>query len=78
MRGRLVAQWTALIWEAIFLFIFSQINVLGGAIACLIMFSLGVQMSEGTSYGEILFHPPPLPLAPCHVLRGMRGQLSNE
>lgn len=66
MRGRLIAQWTALIWEAVFLFVFSQITVLGGAIACLIMFSLGVQMSEGTSYGELLSrfpppHPSPLP-----------------
>lgn len=58
MRGRLIAQWTALVWEAIFLFVFTQMTVLGPAIVCLIMFSLGVQAAEGTSYGIVPYICP--------------------
>lgn len=58
MRGRFIAQWTALIWEAIFLFVFTQMTQLGAAIAVLILFSLGVQMAEGTSYGIVPYICP--------------------
>ncbi|CAM9297227.1 unnamed protein product [Ectocarpus sp. 6 AP-2014] len=47
MRGRFFAQWTALVWEGCFLFLFTYMNTLGAAIPILILFSVGVQMSEG-------------------------------
>ncbi|CAN0182216.1 unnamed protein product [Ectocarpus sp. 4 AP-2014] len=53
MRGRFFAQWTALVWEGCFLFLFTYMNTLGVAIPILILFSVGVQMSEGTSYGIV-------------------------
>ncbi|CAM9598190.1 unnamed protein product, partial [Ascophyllum nodosum] len=58
MRGRFIAQWTALIWEAIFLYIFTLMTELGAAIPVLILFSLGVQMAEGTSYGIVPYVVP--------------------
>ena len=58
MRGRFIAQWTALIWEAIFLYIFTLMTELGAAIPVLILFSLGVQMAEGTSYGIVPYVIP--------------------
>lgn len=58
MRGRLIAQWTALVWEAIFLFVFTQMTVLGPAIVTLILFSFGVQSAEGTSYGIVPYICP--------------------
>lgn len=58
MRGRFIAQWTALVWEAIFLLIFTFMFKLGPAIAMLICFSLGVQMAEGTSYGIVPYICP--------------------
>ena len=39
MRGRLHAQWSALVWEAIFLFFFTQIHTIGPAIVVLVLFS---------------------------------------
>lgn len=58
MRGRFIAQWTTLVWEAVFLFIFTHMTTLGAAIPMLIMFSLGVQMAEGSSYGIVPYICP--------------------
>ncbi|CAM9994075.1 unnamed protein product, partial [Scytosiphon promiscuus] len=58
MRGRLYAQWSALVWEGCFLFLFTYMNTLGAAIPVLLCFSLGVQMSEGTSYGIVPYIVP--------------------
>lgn len=58
MRGRLFAQWTALVWEGVFLFIFTLMNDLAVAIPMLLLFSLGVQMAEGTSYGIVPYVVP--------------------
>lgn len=58
MRGRFIAQWTALIWEGVFLYVFSLMEELGIAIVVLILFSLGVQMAEGTSYGIVPYIVP--------------------
>ncbi|CAM9960321.1 unnamed protein product, partial [Ectocarpus sp. 12 AP-2014] len=58
MRGRFFAQWTALVWEGCFLFLFTYMNTLGAAIPILILFSVGVQMSEGTSYGIVPYIVP--------------------
>ncbi|CAB1103516.1 unnamed protein product [Ectocarpus sp. CCAP 1310/34] len=58
MRGRFFAQWSALVWEGCFLFLFTYMNTLGAAIPILILFSVGVQMSEGTSYGIVPYIVP--------------------
>lgn len=58
MRGRLIAQWTSLVWEAVFLFIFTEMTVLGAALPMLILFSFGVQAAEGTSYGIVPYICP--------------------
>lgn len=58
MRGRLLAHWSALIWEAVFLYIFTLMEELGLAIFVLLLFSLGVQMAEGTSYGIVPYICP--------------------
>lgn len=58
MRGRFFAQWSALLWEGVFLFIFTFMNQLGAAIPVLILFSIGVQMAEGTSYGIVPYVVP--------------------
>lgn len=58
MRGRFFAQWTALLWEGCFLFLFTFMNTLGAAIPILILFSVGVQMAEGTSYGIVPYIVP--------------------
>lgn len=58
MRGRFFAQWSALVWEAIFLLVFTMIKSLAPAIVVLICFSLGVQMAEGTSYGIVPYICP--------------------
>ena len=58
MRGRFFAQWSSLLWEGCFLFLFTYMNTLGAAIPILILFSVGVQMSEGTSYGIVPYIVP--------------------
>ena len=58
MRGRYYAQWTALLWEGCFLFLFTYMTSLSAAIPVLLCFSLGVQMAEGTSYGIVPYVIP--------------------
>ena len=58
MRGRLLAQWSALLWETVFLFVFTQMNSLGPAIVVLILFSVGVQMAEGCTYDIVPYVCP--------------------
>eukprot|EP00904_Undaria_pinnatifida_P005580 jgi/Undpi1/2151/HiC_scaffold_12.g05537.m1 len=58
MRGRFYAQWSALIWEGVFLFVFTQMNDLAPAIVVLILFSIGVQMAEGCTYGIVPYICP--------------------
>ncbi|CAB1105125.1 unnamed protein product [Ectocarpus sp. CCAP 1310/34] len=58
MRGRFFAQWSALLWEGCFLFLFTYMNTLDAAIPILILFSVGVQMAEGTSYGIVPYIVP--------------------
>merc|ERR1719414_278893 len=57
-RGRIWAQFIALFFEAIFLFIFGFVDNTQPwytALAVVIFFSLFVQMAEGTSYGIVPF-----------------------
>mmetsp|Transcript_28802 Transcript_28802/g.82801 ORF Transcript_28802/g.82801 Transcript_28802/m.82801 type:complete len:548 (-) Transcript_28802:382-2025(-) len=57
-RGRIWAQFLALFFEGIFLFVFGMVNneqPWYAALAVLIFFSLFVQMAEGTSYGIVPF-----------------------
>ena len=58
MRGRLLAQWSTLLWETVFLFTFTQMNSIGPAIVILILFSTGVQMAEGCTYGIVPYICP--------------------
>ena len=55
-RGRIWAQFLALFFEGIFLFLFANVSndyQWYHALAALILFSLCVQMAEGTSYGMV-------------------------
>ena len=55
-RGRIWAQFLALFGEGIFLFVFANVSneyQWYHALAALILFSLCVQMAEGTSYGMV-------------------------
>merc|ERR1719502_2243048 len=55
-RGRIWAQFLALFGEGIFLFVFANVSneyEWYHALAALILFSLCVQMAEGTSYGMV-------------------------
>ena len=51
MRGRLWIQTFCLIGEGCFVLIFSQSKSLGGSICALVIFSLFVQMADGTCFG---------------------------
>jgi len=66
IRGRLAAQFIALLGEGIMLLIFSRIEELGAAIFMLLMFSVFVQASEGTTFS----------LTPFVVARAV-GQVSG-
>merc|ERR1719498_1901531 len=59
--GRLWAQFLSLFFEGVFLFIFGCVSndfQWYHALAALVMFSLCVQMAEGTSYGIVPFMKP--------------------
>lgn len=58
MRGRFLCQWLTLVWEGVFLLAFTYMTQLSGAIVCLILFSCGVQASEGTSFGIVPYICP--------------------
>lgn len=53
MRGRLYAQALMLAVEGILVIVFSRSSSLGGAIVVLVIFSLFVQASEGSTYGIV-------------------------
>jgi len=57
-RGRLGVQFGCLLYEGIMLFIFSRMDTIGGAIPMLIMFSVGVQASEGSTFGVVPYVKP--------------------
>ncbi|KAG5190448.1 nitrate high affinity transporter [Tribonema minus] len=53
MRGRIIVQMCTLTAEGVCLVIFSRMNSLGSAIALLTSFAVGVQMSEGSTFGIV-------------------------
>merc|ERR1711981_70636 len=60
-RGRIWAQFLALLGEGLFLFVFACVSneyEWYHALAALVMFSLCVQSAEGTSYGIVPFMKP--------------------
>ena len=59
MRGRILAQTVCLLFEGVLVLIFANSNTLGGSIVVLVIFSLFVQASEGTSYGIVPYVDPP-------------------
>jgi NNP family nitrate/nitrite transporter-like MFS transporter len=58
LRGRVAWLGVALAGEGLMLMFFSQMTVLGAAIAALIVFSLFVQMSEGATFSVVPFVNP--------------------
>ena len=58
MRGRLLSQWSTLLFEALFLFLFTQMDNLCTAIIVLLLFSTSVQMAEGCTYGIVPYICP--------------------
>jgi len=72
--GRIWAQFLALTLEGIGLLLFSFMTAFSAALPCLLLFSLGVQMAEGTSYGIVPFMIPQH-LGPVSALVGAGGNL---
>jgi MFS transporter, NNP family, nitrate/nitrite transporter len=58
MRGRLITQLGCLLFEGIMLIIFSKMNSLGSSIVLLVMFSLGVQMGNGSTFAMVPYVCP--------------------
>merc|ERR1711998_140743 len=73
MGGRLWVQFLCLLWEGIFLLISSRQNTIGSAIPMLILFSIGVQASEGSTFGLV---PYVMPKATGAVAGGNIGAVS--
>mmetsp|Transcript_14958 Transcript_14958/g.34545 ORF Transcript_14958/g.34545 Transcript_14958/m.34545 type:complete len:506 (-) Transcript_14958:316-1833(-) len=57
-RGRLGVQFGCLMYEGIMLYIFSRMETIETAIPMLIMFSVGVQASEGSTFGVVPYVKP--------------------
>jgi len=72
--GRIWAQFLALMLEGLGLLLFSFMTAFSAALPCLLLFSLGVQMAEGTSYGIVPFMLPQH-LGPVSALVGAGGNL---
>ena len=76
-RGRIWAQFLALFFEGVFLFVFACVSneyQWYHALAALICFSLFVQMAEGTSYG-IVPYMIPTEIAVVSAMVGAGGTL---
>ncbi|GMF43257.1 unnamed protein product [Phytophthora fragariaefolia] len=58
MKGRIVVQCVMLAGEAVLLFIFSQIRVLGWSIPLLVAFGIFVQAGTGSTYGIVPYVSP--------------------
>jgi NNP family nitrate/nitrite transporter-like MFS transporter len=56
--GRLWAQMICLLVEGSMLVVFSRMDVLEAAVPMLVLFSIGVQMSEGSSFGIVPYIRP--------------------
>ena len=57
-RGRLGVQFACLMYEGIMLFVFSRMDTIETAIPMLILFSVGVQASEGSTFGVVPYVKP--------------------
>ena len=58
MRGRIIAQTVLLFLEGIAVIVFSVTGTLAGAVISLVMLSLLVQATEGTSFGIVPYVKP--------------------
>ncbi|ETI35411.1 hypothetical protein F441_18120 [Phytophthora nicotianae CJ01A1] len=58
MKGRISMQMLCLAGQAIFLYLFSQIQVLAWSIPCLVVFGFFAQASTGTTYGIVPYVCP--------------------
>jgi len=54
MRGRFFAQWSALLWEGCFLFLFTFMNTLGAAIPVLTGAVSGI-VGAGGNFGAVMW-----------------------
>ncbi|CAK0790337.1 unnamed protein product [Prorocentrum cordatum] len=72
--GRIWAQFLALALEGLWLLLFSHMTAFSAALPCLLLFSLGVQLAEGTSYGIVPFMIPQH-LGPVSAMVGAGGNL---
>mmetsp|Transcript_6374 Transcript_6374/g.10493 ORF Transcript_6374/g.10493 Transcript_6374/m.10493 type:complete len:470 (+) Transcript_6374:143-1552(+) len=60
LRARVVAHSIILFYEGLMLIAFSRCTNLGAAIVVLVLFSMGVQMAEGTSFSIVPYVDPPV------------------
>jgi MFS transporter, NNP family, nitrate/nitrite transporter len=58
MRGRILAHTCCLVFEGVTLIIFSKMQSLGASIVLLVLFSLGVQMGNGSTFAIVPFVCP--------------------
>ncbi|KAJ8554898.1 hypothetical protein ON010_g9586 [Phytophthora cinnamomi] len=58
MKGRIAVQFAMLAGETVFLFIFSQVRVLGWSIPLLVAFGIFVQAGTGSTYGIVPYVSP--------------------
>jgi NNP family nitrate/nitrite transporter-like MFS transporter len=58
MRGRIIGQTVLLLLEGALVLVFANTTSLGGAIAVMIVFSIFVQVAEGSTYGIVPYVDP--------------------
>jgi len=58
LRGRLIAHWSCLLIEGIFLIIFSKMESLNASIGIAVLFAVGTEMANGTIYGIVPYVIP--------------------
>ncbi|KAH7468804.1 High affinity nitrate transporter 2.5 [Phytophthora ramorum] len=58
MKGRITTQLLCLAFQAVFLYLFSQLRVLAWSIPCLVVFGFFAQASTGTTYGIVPYVCP--------------------
>mmetsp|Transcript_30890 Transcript_30890/g.55997 ORF Transcript_30890/g.55997 Transcript_30890/m.55997 type:complete len:514 (-) Transcript_30890:311-1852(-) len=59
MRGRIWAQTILLLLEGALVLVFANSSRLGGAIVCMVFFSVFVQAAEGSTFGIVPYVDPP-------------------
>jgi MFS transporter, NNP family, nitrate/nitrite transporter len=68
LRGRIWILWLCIIFEGIFLVIFSRMNSFGAAVAMVSIFAIFVDMGAGATYAVVPFIDPEATGAVCGVV----------